>query len=121
MGHVFDSGLYHIRYNPEWLEATALDRAAEVTRYAGTNDREAFAETFAIWMAYRRDQVRPADERKLYPEHIAKIMDTIYHRGAWIDKKILQAAISVNGRLFGDMPWKGEETSGVSNCIGNGK
>ena len=100
LGHVLDVGLYNIRSNPGWLAATRLDQATNVTEYASTNSKETFAETFAVWMAYRRDQARPFHSRRLTSEHETHILNTIRHRGAWLDEQVLQASYSPNARLF---------------------
>lgn len=113
-GHVFDVGLYSIRTNPEWIAATQRDNSASVTRYAETNDKETFAETFAAWMAYRRDQARPIESRKLTPEHNDHILTTIGNRGKWLDEQIVAASSSPNGRLFANLSWKGDDSTAVS-------
>ena len=106
LAHVFDSGLYRIRDNPGWIEATERDGNRRVTEYAGENAREALAETFAVWMAWRRDQARPEPERRLTEEHRSQIMSTISNRGAWIDEQILAAASLPNRQLFGPGDWE---------------
>ena len=99
-GHVLDVGLYNIRSNPGWLTATRLDQARNVTEYSSTNAKEAFAETFAVWMAYRRDQARHSHSRRLTSAHETHILNTIRHRGAWLDEQVLQAGLSPNAQLF---------------------
>ena len=111
IGHVFDSGLYCIRDNLEWVEATRLD-ITHVSSYANNSLKEAFAETFAAWFAYRRDQARPLNKRKLTKVHTDKIKATISHRGAWLDKQILKAVTAPNGRLFSDLSLCGDTTVG---------
>ena len=99
-GHVLDVGLYNITSDPGWIAATELDGETNVTEYANTNSKEAFAETFAAWLAYKRDQTRPPSSRRLTTAHRTHILSTISNRGAWLDSLVLEAAYSPNARLF---------------------
>ena len=100
IGHVFDVGLYTIREDVGWLNASNNDLNTLVSDYADTNDKEAFAEVFAAWVSYRRDEARPENERRLTEDHRSHILSSISNRGAWIDEHVLRAAFTPDARLF---------------------
>lgn len=101
IAHVFDR-IHGISARPGWRAAVRAD-GQKVTRYAASNSKEDFAESFTAWAAVRADSTRK--NPRLLPEHYRQVESTMRHRMDWLDGQLLDAAISPSGRLFHGLGW----------------
>ena len=101
IAHVFDR-IHGISARPSWRDAVRAD-GAQITRYAESNAKEDFAESFAAWAAVRADAAR--ERPRLTPEHYQRVEFRMHHRAEWFDRQLLIASMSATGRLFHKLGW----------------
>ena len=121
IAHVFDR-LYGLRDLETWQAAVERDGGKYITEYAETGGAgEDFAESFAAWVAYRREGSRGSDQRLLGGEHYDRVRTHMLNRLRWFDNEYMRI-VRPDGRLFERYPYTsgGGERSGVVLCTLSG-